>query len=351
VGAVLGCERTISVPFLGSDETLRAEALSAMHPREVPPAFDASQQLGELFECFMSVIHLLESIERIIEELTKLNKWNSPSVRRILGQRTIRDISLKNWGDLAVAAGLTWQLAISPMLNAIGQAERARAGYKQALQRILDGEVTLHGRAIRTANGSSTNGTSDYHKFGCDWTYELTVCTSARVKYASPKTEGLIAAFDKAYYGLSPNWSTAYELYSLSFILDWFWDFGTFLNRSLRKPLDDISYTVLWTGWSKKTVTTRNGWIDMLEGTLGSAKTIKDQVDPNQLITGTRTTSTYMREAMPLSLEEGLIPSPTLQMPDLGKLATLAALVYAMATGRQRFIEAAKRVPVSIAAR
>jgi hypothetical protein len=126
--------------------------------------------------------------------------------------------------------------------------------------------------------------------------------------------------------------------------LDWVWNFGKFLRDSLNKPVDDISYSVLWTGWSRKITAESTGTLDVLEGTYGTS--IKNKSDPNSLITGTVMTSSYLREAIALDLEAGVVPTPKIALPSIGQLRTLAELVYMLGTDRRRFIEVAERVPV-----
>lgn len=340
VGAHIACALNLNlVPWMGSDEELRAECLSVMNPKVIPRGFDMAQQFGELVEGFTSLAHLVSNVERLVKDITRLNRWNSPAVRRVMGQKTFEDLTLGNWLDLGVAAGLTWRLAITPMLSAIEQAEKARKGFGDALKRVLSSTQTLHGTATREATASTTNG-NDYHKWSNTRQYTRTVVCTAKVKFHSPATQSLYDAFETEYFGLRPSLSTAYELYTLSFVLDWFWNFGKFLDRHCRKPIEDIQYSVVFTGWSRKDVVRSNGQVDLLTGPYGI--TIKDGGAPSP-VTGTCTKSTYLREVIPLDLEGGgVVPAPKLTLPSAGQLATLAGLLIAIGRGRGEIFKVAK---------
>lgn len=337
IGASLGCDVEFGlIPFMGLDEDRRAECLSTMNPRDIKPAIDIAQQIGELFEGFKALISGIESIERLVKDLNRLNKWDSPIVRRVLGKKTLEDLSMKNWVDLGVAAQLSWTLAVKPMLEAINQAKKARESLQRVLERIVSDTVTLHGQSLRETMVESSLAGNDYHLWGNTRTVKSEVYCTAKVKYHSALTDALREAVENAHFGVVPSLATLYELTPLSFVFDWFWNFGKFLSRSLQKPIDDISYSVLWTGWSRKVTVRSEGWVDVCAGTYGL--TIKDLSPPPGLITGTATSTTYLREALPLDLESGVVPAPTLNLPSAAQISTLLALLYALGTSRERFI-------------
>jgi len=334
-----------AAPWLGSDEEMRLEALSQMHPKKVKTQFDASLELGELIEGMTALRAFFSQIDNLLSDLTRLNRWNSPEIRRIFGQKTLRQFTWKDFADLAISADLSYQLAIRPFLDLLKRLKKADTDFWSQLQRVVSSETTLHGKSIREVETSSSFTTS-YHKGGNVRKYTKLVTTSARIRYHSPKITGMFDAYWRSYYGLTPTGilPTAYELMPFTFVLDWFWNFGKFLRDSLNKPVDDISYSVLWTGWSRKITSESTGTLDLLEGTYGTS--IKNKSDPNSLITGTVKTSSYLREAMVLDLEAGVVPTPKIALPSLGQLRTLAELVYMLGTDRRRFIEIAQRVPV-----
>lgn len=341
VGASVACAILIGgSPWMGSDSDRRAECLSQMNPQVVKPAVDLSQQVGELIEGMTSILKLVDAAEKILKDLNRLDRWNSPAVRRFMGTKTLEDLSFKNWLDLGVAANLTYTLAFRPLLDAGKQLIEAGKNYRRALDRILDSVQVLHGNSIRKATDNSVTYSNDYHRYGCTRTVVSRVVCTAKVKYHSAFTEALKDAFDKAYYGLTPNAATFYELYPLSFVLDWVWNFGKFLADSLRKPISDISYTVLSTGWSRKETVRTEGWVDICAGTYGIP--IKDIKPPGGLITGTASRITYKRENIPLDLTAGVVPAPKLKLPSLDKLATLLSLLYSVRTRREAFLRVAR---------
>lgn len=340
VGAQIACNLNLNmVPFMGSDEELRAECLSQMNPKVIPRGMDLSQQVGEALEGLKAVKQILGNVANMCLDISRLNAWNSPRVRRLLGNKTFEQMTLGNWLDLGVAAGLSYRLAIAPTVDACKQLVSAMERETEAYKRILDSVQVLHGNAYREASYTSSSG-NDYHTWNNTRLYTTHVVCTAKVKFHSAKTQSLYEAFLVQYYGIKPSLATAWELTPLSFVVDWFWNFGKYLDRHLRTPIADISYTVIHTGWSRKDTVRSEGTVNVCAGIFGVG--LKDTGEPLP-VTGTCTKSTYKRELISLDLEGGgIIPAPKFRLPSAGQLTTLVGLLIAIGRGRNEIFRVFK---------
>jgi hypothetical protein len=147
------------VPFLATDEQMLAEAASKCNPSVVKPKFDTALQLGELLEGYRSLKRGLDTVQDIRRDIDRLNRWNSPDVRRLLGKRTFDQLSMKDWGKLAVSSHLGYTLAIRPLVGACKQLRSAFQNYWSTVQNYISSEEVFHGVSRR----ESTSFYSDYH--------------------------------------------------------------------------------------------------------------------------------------------------------------------------------------------
>jgi len=330
MGAAVACAHVEgSFPFLESDANLQAEAISNMHPQVIKPGFDASLQAAEMVEAFISMKALVNRVRRIKSDLDRLNKWNSPRVRRILGQRTYKEITLRNWADLAVSLDLGYTLALKPTIDATKQLVEAVRKHANVVKRVTSERVTLHGVSSRKSTRSSFQPSYTHH-WGASIEDEVEVRVTAEVQYHSPLTNELLDELDRAYYGLVPSISTAWEALPLSFIVDMFWNLGNYLAGVSKRPLASIQYTVISTGWSKTNRMTVHGWVDPCKG---SDRAAFRTIEAPSLITGSATRMTYLREPKAFDLTEGKTPPPDIGLPSLPQAKTIAEIAYAITDG------------------
>lgn len=316
---------TNSPPFMATDEQLLAEASSACAPRVVRPRFDWALQAGEVKEGIESLYGLRDNLINLCKDIKRLNKVNSPVVRRLLGKRTFAQLSLTDWADLASQLHLGYQFMVKPTIQAIQQCKAAMEGYNRTLEQYLNENEVLHGVSMRVSEASSTfvGSPYDYNYWGNTRTYRVEVHALAEVRYCSPCTEALLRDFKRDYYNLVPDITTAYQLYPLSFVLDWFVGFGNVLRRWAERPIDDITYSVVRSGWSKKTVCESHGWSDVCAGMYRSI--YRDITAPPR-VEGTVTRTTYLREPKTLDLESFVPKPPDIRWPSIQKWVTIGEL-------------------------
>lgn len=335
-GAADACAHGLDtdMPFMATDSQMLAEASSELNPKVVTPMFDIAQQTGEFFELLRSLTGMFDSGEKVARELKRLNRVNSPVVRRLLGQRTFDQLSIRDWATLAVQSHLGYQFAYKPTLKAIADFQKSASGLRDELKKYFDSVQVLHGRSTRETSKSYST-TNYYHSWGNDRNYVKVVHATAKVRYQTPPTVENCLRIMESLLGALPHVDTLYELYPCSFIVDFVADFGSVLRQWAERPIDQIQYTVLETGWSVKTTRTSNGWMDLNKGMDRAGwRSLKAP----QLVTGSLTRVSYLREPKVLDLST-FTPKPLhISLPNAGKLATMAEVAYAMKNGYRRFI-------------
>lgn len=341
-GAADACEFAIdSWPFMASDALMVDEAASACNPAVVRPRFDAAVQVGEVLEGMHQIASLMKGLINVVQQLNALNRWKSPVVRTLLGERTFEELSMRDWAGLAIQSHLGWQFAIRPMIQLVRTFRKLNYGALRTLQSVVSEKMLLHGVSSRESEDSFTTfGTNqEYRDWGNTRSYRKEVHVTAEVQYHSLKTEALVRALYRSYLGSVPSLATAYELYPLSFVLDYFVNFGKVLAQWAETPIDDISYTVLWTGWSRKMTAKSEGWVALCDGWA-----LRDYVDVEAppLVTGTLRKTMYFREAKAINLNVHVPKPPEVNLPDASRWVAIAELAYAMRVGFNDMLRVAK---------
>lgn len=318
-------------PFMATNEQLLQEAISSVDPGVVRPRFDISQQVGEMIEGVKQLQDINLDIKRIADDITRLNRWNSPAVRRALGQKTFGQLSIVDWAGLAVHADLGYNLAIKPTVNAVKQFIAATRSARDSLEALVADEVTLHGVSKREATVNKVWGTpQELYTCGQSRVYTKTVHATIQVKFLNDLSDELVKKFDEAYFGLIPHIGTAWELTPLSFVIDMFVDLGRVAAQWGTSPIEDIRYKVLQTGWSVKDQCTVNGWTNVCDGTYTNDYR---RVHGAPAVKGELVYTHYVREPKQFDVPGEFTPKPPpVHLPNLGQAKTIAELIYSMAT-------------------
>jgi hypothetical protein len=331
------------VPFLASDEQMLAEAASKCNPAVVKPHFDVSQQLGELLEGFRSIKHGLETIGNIQRDIERLNRWNSPAVRRLLGKRTFSQLSMTDWASLATNAHLGYTLAVKPLVVACKQLRKAIDDYESVISGYQASEEVYHGVSRREDSSYITGSTSaEYFVHGLK-AFTKEVHATVRVRYGANKFLSLTggelvyprsgrAKFDAAYYGLTPSVATAWALSPFSFIVDWFTGFGSVLSQWSETAMPELEYEILETGWSVKTTADVQLYLQPCTGPYTKAYGSVKAATP---VGGTITSEQYKRETKSFDPTVFTPSPPQFKLPSLDKAITLAELLFQLARGRK----------------
>lgn len=333
-GAADACEFGLNtVPFMATDAQMLAEASSEANPKLVRPLFDTAQQVGEMLELGATLKGLSRNGTVIRNELDRLRKWTSPQSKAIVAGREIRDLSISDWSALAVQNHLGYQFAVKPTIKAAHQLVSTARRFNKELEKYFGSVQVLHGRSVRESTDSYST-TNSYHEWGNDRVYRKVVHATAEVIFRVPPNVANALRLSNALLGLTPHVDTAWELTPLSFIVDMFADFGSVLRQWAETPLDFVEYDVVRTGWSVKNSATSTGWININAGTERSGWR---NVKAPQLVTGTLTKVSYMREPKVLDLTS-FTPKPLyIRIPNAGQLASIAEVAYAIKLGMKQF--------------
>jgi hypothetical protein len=334
------------VPFLATDEQMLAEAASRCNPAVVKPHFDLSLQLGEMMEGFRSIKHGLETTSKIRRDVERLDRWNSPAVRRLLGKRTFAELSISDWASLATNAHLGYTLAVKPVVAACKQLRKAMADYDSVISGYMSSEDVYHGQSKRESSSYVTASPSA--EYTCTGLKEFTkeVHATVRVRYGAnnflrasggelvyPRSGRI--AFDSAYYGLTPSSSTAWALMPFSFIWDWFTGFGNVLAQWTEKSIPELEYEILETGWSVKTTAAVQLTLQPCTGTNTS---IYGSVQAASPVTGNSTSEVYKRETKSFDPTLFTPSPPQFKLPSMEKAVTLLELLFqATRRGKESF--------------
>lgn len=330
--------------FSVSDEQMLLEAASKANPTVVRQSFDVSQQIGEMREGLMSLNRGLKAIARIRRDVDRLDRWNSPAVRRTLGHKTFEQMSLSDWALLATSAHLGYNLAIAPLVGACKKLHKAFANYDVAVGRYMSTEDVFHGISKRVYNHTWEDAEVSYrpYKAGCTIVSSKEVRATVRVRYgpnlflrggresANRTGPRFDSAFDSTYFGATPTFATAWALMPFSFVVDWFIGLGRYLAQWSEKPIEGLEYEILETGWSVKTTTSVSGFLQPavgLDSDMGRLKAAG-------IATGTKVSVNYLRE--PKSFDATLFtPSPpTFGLPNFGQVVTLVELIAQLVLGK-----------------
>lgn len=326
-----------TVPFMATDDQMLAEASSSINPRIVRPLFDIAQQVGEFIELYKGWEAVEERMMNVAQELKRLNRINSPVVRKLLGQRTFDQLSMRDWATLAVSADLGYQFAYKPTVQMVRDYLKTQKKVVDDATKYFSSEQVLHGVSRRDSSASSsfTGYPNYYYYWGNTRTYTKEVHATVRVKYRTPETLANRLKIYTALWGVYPHVDTLWELYPLSFIVDFFADFGSVLKQWAEVPIDAIQYDVLESGWSVKTTATSEGWIDLCAGTDRSAYR---SVQPNPLVTGKLIKTNYKREPKVLDLNS-FTPRPLhIRLPDANKMKSVAEVAIAIKLGYRKVL-------------
>jgi hypothetical protein len=113
----------------------------------------------------------------------------------------------------------------------------------------------------------------------------------------------------------------------MSFIVDWFWNLGGALKQWVANPIDDISYTVLFSGWSERIELLIEGWVDITSGADANPYGV---IEPAGLVVGRYKKTTYERKNEVLDLESTYTPQIKTSLPGLNQVKSLAEIVYSI---------------------
>lgn len=336
-----------NIPFMTDDDTMLAEAAMMCNPAVVKPHFDLSLQIGEFIEGFKQVKTLTDNAKRTMREIDELNRWNSPEVRRLLGQRTLDKLSLKDWARLTLSANLGWKFAVEPTIAAFKQLRKAVADKRSVLDNYVNKDETYHGVSTRAVINSWRQADPSYSVHTYDWSNFTTKEVRATVKVRYGKNAALQdvmsktrLAFEAEYYGLRPRVSTLYAVYPLSFVLDWWVDFGRLLRDLERKEIPGLEYNIVETGWSRKVTTLGDCTVTPLTGNTYTEYT---RTSPATPVSGTILRETYLREPKAFDPTINVVRPMKVSLPSGEKLLTLVELISSGLLGKREFLRAAER--------
>lgn len=362
--AVLGVPRSLldlykTPPFMATDEQMLAEAASRCNPSRVKPAFDTSLQIGELAEGYRSVIRAAATVKRLQRDTAnEARSIKDPRVRRLVLERKFDELSIIDWALLGSGAHLSYTLAVKPLVAACKQLYAAGRGYAQAIGQYVSVDRVLHGVSSRDNSQTYSNvGWSDGHKASLSVNFRKEVRATVKVRYgpnpwllsALTPTANMALypnygkgafAFDSAYYGLVPTLSTAWALTPFSFVVDWFTGFGNWLAQWTERPVEQIEYTILETGWSRKETVTSEGRIQPL---VDDAFVDIGSIQAAPVIRGTRISEDYLREAKSFDPTIFTPSPPKFGLPNVGQAVTLLELIFQLTSESKGLFRSPRR--------
>jgi hypothetical protein len=148
-------------------------------------------------------------------------------------------------------------------------------------------------------------------------------------KYGNPGS----AAFDRAYFGLEPTLSTAYQLAPFSFVLDWFVGFGRVLAQWVEKPIPELEYEIVHTGWSVKTTAQCDLTVQCCTGLYNSDY---GSVKAAGHVPGSITSEQYSRAPKAFDPTVFTPSPPQFKLPSLQKAVTLVELIAQLTSSKKR---------------
>lgn len=338
-------------PLWPTDQTMIAEALSTSHPAVVRDSLNIAQEVGEMVEAFNMVKNLVNVTHHALDILDAkwhTVNWTNPvsknsytnAARRFLKGRTFDSLSIRDLAHLAVLLDLGYKFAVKPFVNTMRKLVSIQERTHDILNRFTGEIADLHGTSQRTGTVSFTSTNDPYQKWGNTRKYTLHVWTYLQVKYSSARSDALRDAIKRSLTGRSLRNlpSAAWELTPLSFVVDWFFDFGTYLREMAFKPIDDVSYQVIKKGWTKKTTVISEGWVDPFSS---GVYVDHKRLSGCPLVTGSCRKSVYYRQLGTFDHSAFQPHQPEFKMPDLGKLFTLLEVIYAIKNGHKQLIRKA----------
>lgn len=310
-----------------SDATMLAEASSRVRPQVVRPVFDVAQQIGEYLELANSVHAALERNEKYLASLKRADGTWKKRLPSYLRGKPSRMWTLNEWAKLAVSSHLGYKFAIDTTIQAILDYREAQKKVHARLETYLNGIQTLHGLSTRELSYTHKPASNGYYTYQNVWLELKEVRATVKVKYRTPDTLANRLRLLNALWGATPGVDTVYELYPLSFIVDFFVDFGSVLSDWSHQPIEEIDYDIISQGWSRKITSKSTSAIEIAKGSLKQAYR---SVSPPQLITGSYEMTSYLRESKILDLSS-FTPMPLqIRMPKAGQLLTIAEVAFAI---------------------
>jgi len=209
------------------------------------PTFDGATFIGELRETIQYFRNPLNSLKREVEDA---RRWKRR--KRKLDTKTTAEYISDNW--------LSYRYSIRPILNDLRNAAEAVA------RTVLD-----HEPVRKTARGSaSESGTSNASGSASFTDYNTSTNTTKSVRTGvlyelsrDPNTFGV---------GTERIGVALWEVIPLSFVLDWFFNVGTFIEAIT--PIAGVRRLSSWTTVQTTSITTRDSW-RARGGTYGNGQT------------------------------------------------------------------------------
>lgn len=331
MGAAAASEWSInSWPYMEPDTTLVAEATTQMDPQRVrPSSFNAVQFIGELREARDSLGLACGGIGGMLRKFL-----------RGYANFVANGITFHDAINLAIKLDLSWKFAVKPMLADIKSALDSFAHLRGLFDRLRNPKpFRVYGSSSRTSNKSCyfSGYPYYYHYWGNEISYKKEVITWALVKWTNPLGAILNSDMEEVFSQLSKRYDimlkfyrfnapirTGWELMPLSFVVDWFIDFGSWLDRFDIESKISMPFQVLASGYSVKKTADSNGYVKAHAG-MDNAR-LQDITKP-QLITGRLVRTTYTRVVSTLPWGSHQYAPPVVRIPSFGKLATLLELI------------------------
>lgn len=344
-----------NMPAMATDSQLLAEALSTCQPDLVRDTLNVTQEIGEMLEVFGTVKSLVKSLHKLLDArdaryLTR--NWFNPASgnvytnpgRRFLtkGAKAIDSLSLRDWLHLAVQLDLGYKFAVKPFISTMNKIVSIQERVHDVLKRVTGEVTTLHGTSRRTGTVSFTSTGDPFARWGNTRTYTKIVCAQVKVQYTSKDSDALRNGIKAALTGRTLRHvpSAAWELIPLSFICDMMVDFGGFLKQLALKPIADIEYTVLDSGWSWKTIAHSEGWVDPFSA---GAYYDHKRILGCPLVTGSLEKTTYYRKHESVNLASFVPKPPNMHWPSLAQCVSIAEVAYSIASIHRELIRKALR--------
>lgn len=320
---------------VSSVAALKLQAEGQMKPGAPPQGFDLAQFIGELTDfssLFKSIARgLLNAKDDLLDRTAHLLS------RRIY--RAAFTVEQKPWSEIAaivfkhllnvgVSSHLAWKLVYEPLYRDLGKLKDALLRYDDRLRRLqLPKTFRVYGTAISQGSALADSGPIGL-SYGYNGVQTRKVVTWALVRQ-KPLFNVVPSKFLRAYYGLSPRLSVAWELMPLSFVVDWFMDIGAWL-RQFDGSVYQIPFELISSGYSVKDewsvqwiARPTYQWANAFVGV-----TFKP-------VMGKRFKSVYQRRAGGITFNPaGAMQPLELKLPNLGQLGTLAELVYVGLRGK-----------------
>jgi hypothetical protein len=290
-------------------------------------AFNLPQFVGELRELRDS---LGLSAWNFKESWLKLVKAN---MRFVHNGITFRDVI-----KAALSADLARKFALEPTIADIKNLISSFDGCLKMLDKLQNGHpFRVYGSSQRTGTNSYDFTGYPYTKYwwGNAQSFKKKVITWAMIRYTNPlgslfgsdwtETTRNIMSRKRAieeYYRLNAPVRTAWELMPLSFVVDWFIDLGSWLDRFDGK-ISDLPYEVIASGYSVKKTADSQGYIRIHAGTENAR--LQD-ITAAPLVTGRLVKTSYSRVNATLPWTSPAYAPPKVRIPSFGKLVTLLEL-------------------------